>query len=375
MSFVLLFPEVVFWQLFVVILCIFSLLLKDKSCLVKLACIFFPFVILFSGNNYPDYGPYSSMIELKGFESSMPFPAQLGYSFTAKLFFGQLGIKSYELFLFALYVFSVILLNLFLKKRVLTFPTSVYLMCFGTFASLIFIGSSKSGLSFILAICALIALLTLSDKYNSSAFVKFLFLLYLSLSFHIQFVLQLLFLFFCAGISRLSFFIKRRNFTLVELVASLSLLVAVLFFLLSFSHFLASSLETIGLDETNRFYDSQYSKLRSTFLLSLAYPLLLFSPRVISNIIIRLQPRRPDFLLVLLRSLAISGAFVNIVFVSNNHVSGRLSRLSEYTFICILPIILSSFVTTKYRVFAENLICLALVIIYPILYPGYFKML
>lgn len=380
----MLFPESWLFHLFLLFLsCLSAPGICRLTCkqLIFLITAVFLIVIIFSSNAYQDYPHYFGLYQSFFNDKPVLFDSEPGFIALNQAFASFTQIRSYRFFLCVQFIFGLSTL-LVLAPRVFNkfnFFYSFAVLFFGCSAILIFVGSPRSGLSFCLALASLFCLLsnTCGSSLGANLILCLSFALLASLL-HSQYSFQLLFVFFSYIVfyvaPGLRFSLRLSRVGLSSLLFSSFILVLLLFVWRSFSFnfydwFLA---KTAGGD-LNRLISGDSEATRLTAVFSLVYPAFFLVEPLWKRLGVIVQPVFPDRLRIVMGSLALSGALLNIVFYSSPHFAGRLSRLSEFAFFPLIPIFAASLIPAKWRslcVFASTIF---LLLLYPVFYGTNFR--
>jgi len=250
---------------------------------------------------------------------------------TGLSFSGYLSLN----FIITYFTMYIILQKFFLSRYIVVFLFIGLILI----VPVLFYASPRSSVPFMFSTLAF--LLYAEGKYFKAIFVSFL-----AISFHSQFIPILTIL----GISYMFytyFFSKKKIPTYIYYIMILVLatilfvlskyLTDILSFLIGFISFLPSGALIEG---KIHYLDSSKSGFRITSLLSIiVFPIILFYIIKLNsfNKVFKptLSPKYKERFIFLFSVLVVFSFIVNIIFINNAHVAGRISRLSDYLFMMI----------------------------------------
>ena len=381
----MLFPESWLFQLFLILLACISGLsiarLTPKQTIYLISGVFL-LVICFSSDAYQDYPHYFGLYQSFISGNLVQFDSEPGFLFLNQLFALTFGLQSYRLFLCFQFLIGLSFVFVLVQRafRQFRFFYSFAVLFFGCSAILIFIASPRSGLSFCFALSSLIILM--SDIFGETVLIKVflsIFFAILAVLLHSQYLLQLLialsaYLAFHL-IPRLRFSIRLRLKFLAAYIFAISCMILAFFawkYLAFDLHFwfLAKS---GGGDMNSILSGDNASSSRLSAIFSILYPAFFLFKPAWKAIGATVQPIFPDQLRIVMGSLAVSGAMLNIVFYSSPHYAGRLTRLSEFSFFPMIPIFVASLLPSRWQSLCIFVSSISLLVAYPVFYSTYFR--
>ena len=345
--------------------------------LAIIGCSFFLYYWPTIGHFGDDYLGYLDVFENAYYKPIYPYyesrtkaDVEMLYRFINSIFNLKVS-DDFRLFLIFNYLSSVFLMYLGLRKFKPIYFYSFTVMLLPVIFPTIFYYLLRSSLSF--SFCFLGFCLLIRKKYWVA-----LFCLYVGFNLHTQYLLISLLIIFTHAYF---FILKKHTSSLIFHKNRILLFGTVLtIFLVTFKYFSGATEALLSLLPSSDLAQGKLGHLsakkesgfRITAILSiLVYPIISYKILVTkfrTNKTFFLENNKFDTaLVVLLFAIFVYGASINLAFITDPHVAGRLSRFSDYVGLSLL---FFSFLNSFYTKEIERIIIIILFLVVPILYPA-----